>query len=120
MPFSNYSLVFLPSTLKMQKYIYEYQLAIYGSHRIQTFINIIQATTEVPGQTPPTFMGKGAGFKSVKYYMNYIKHTIAVLPKPKREETLLPFCQIPRKWKSHNNGHEAHVQITELKHQLSN
>lgn len=72
-PFSNYNLVFFfPQPAKHRSRFFEYQLAIYGSHKIQEFINITQTTTEVPGQTSPTFMGKGVGFKSGKYYMNYI------------------------------------------------
>lgn len=39
------------------------------------FINITRATIEVPGQTPSTFMEKGVGFKSGKYYMSYINKT---------------------------------------------
>lgn len=48
MPFSNCHLVFVFfPPLKTQIQVSEYQEAIYGSHKIQIFINITQATVEV-------------------------------------------------------------------------
>ena len=106
MPFSNYSLVFFSPTLKTQKYVFEYQLVIYGSHKIQIFINITQAIIEVPEQTPPTFMGKGVGFKGDKCYMSYT-NILLLSVWNQNGGILLWFCQIPHNPKCCTEAHEA-------------
>ena len=50
------------------------------------FINIAQATVQVPTQTPPRVVGKCVGFQSVKHYMSYMNTLLLVsLPPPPRK-----------------------------------
>lgn len=64
MPFSNCHLVFFSPNHFKTEIGFEYQPVIYGSHKIQILIYIIQATIELLRQTPP-FRGKNVGLISV-------------------------------------------------------
>lgn len=64
MPFSNFHSVFFFPTPQNTEIGFSMSTSHYGSHKIQIFINITQATIEVPGQILPTFMKKDVGFKS--------------------------------------------------------
>lgn len=90
----------------------------YGSHKIQIFINITQATIEVPGQILPTFMKKMLVLKVVST-RSHNKHTIHVLLKPKWGK---PYCHSAKHHITKNTAqsHESNVHITGLKLQLSN
>lgn len=65
----------------------------YESHKIQIFINITQATIEVPKQALPTFTKKKRCWFLKWLGLGVMIHTIHVLLKLKWGGTLLSFCQ---------------------------
>lgn len=93
-------------TLKTQRQVSEQQLAIQGSHEIQMFINIIQATNEVPGQTPPALWEKVSVYIA-KYYTSYINTLFASFPNQNGGK---PYCHSAKHHITKNAAQRVRIQ----------